>query len=163
MGFVSINALEKEKAEGQKKAVIAVDFDGTIVEHEFPAIGRDNPGAVEVLRELMAKGYRLILNTIRTDQHLDEAIRYCNSKKIDFWAVNNNPEQESWNSSRKIYANFYIDDAALGVPLAKSTGTSTRPRVDWTRVRQILVDWEILDPIETEADPLQPKHVGDIQ
>ena len=45
---------------------IVIDFDGTVVTHEFPKIGRDI-GAVPVLKELVANGHRLILFTMRSD------------------------------------------------------------------------------------------------
>ena len=161
MDWVSMDSF---KDNGNKpKAIIAIDFDGTIVEHEYPAIGREIPGAVEVMRELIEKGYRLILLTMRSGQELDEAIRYCNQKKIDFWAVNHNPEQEKWTSSRKVYANVYIDDSGLGVPLARSSGTNNRARVDWAGVRRILTEWEVLEPVQTEADSGDGvKRIGDI-
>ena len=53
-------------------------------------------------------------------------------------AVNNNPEQRSWTQSPKVFANLYIDDAALGIPL-KTLPTATRPFVDWQAVREMLV------------------------
>lgn len=45
--------------------IIAVDFDGTCVTHEFPEVGKDI-GAVPVLRELVEKGHKIILYTMRS-------------------------------------------------------------------------------------------------
>jgi hypothetical protein len=120
-----------------KGYVIAVDFDGTCVEHNYPAIGMDVEGAVEVLRTLNKHGHRIILNTMRSGQRLEAAIRWFRDRKIEIWAVNRNPEQECWTSSPKVYADIYIDDSALGCPLIFLEGVR-RPVVNWSKVRQLL-------------------------
>lgn len=117
--------------------VIAVDFDGTCVTHEYPYMGSDI-GAVPVLKELTDAGYRLILTTMRSGKTEKEAVKWFKDNDIPLWGVNKNPEQKSWTSSPKVYADLYIDDCALGVPLTTSA-SSTRPYVDWTRVRKWLV------------------------
>ena len=132
---------------------IAVDFDGTIVSHAYPEIGRDL-GAVAVLKALQARGHRLILLTMRcrlnqfttgdaqglvdapAGDYLADAVRWCRDRGLTFWAVNNNPEQSRWTTSRKVYANMYIDDAALGIPLLQAG--ESRPFVDWEAVEHIL-------------------------
>lgn len=120
-----------------KGYVIAVDFDGTCVEHNYPAIGMDVEGAVEVLRTLNKHGHRIILNTMRSGQRLEAAVRWFRDRKIELWAVNRNPEQEQWTSSPKVYADIYIDDSALGCPLIFLEGVR-RPVVNWSKVRQLL-------------------------
>ena len=120
-----------------KGYVIAVDFDGTCVEHNYPAIGMDVEGAAEVLRELNKHGHRIILNTMRSGLSLEAAVRWFRDRKIELWAVNRNPEQEQWTSSPKVYADIYIDDSALGCPLIFLEGVR-RPVVDWKRVRRVL-------------------------
>ena len=120
-----------------KGYVIAVDFDGTCVEHNYPAIGMDVEGAVEVLRTLNKHGHRIILNTMRSGQRLEAAVRWFRDRKIELWAVNRNPEQEQWTSSPKVYADIYIDDSALGCPLIFLEGVR-RPVVNWKRVRRAL-------------------------
>lgn len=120
-----------------KGYVIAVDFDGTCVEHNYPAIGMDVEGAVEVLRELNKHGHRIILNTMRSGQRLEAAVRWFRDRRIELWAVNRNPEQEQWTSSPKVYADIYIDDSALGCPLIFLEGVR-RPVVNWSKVRQLL-------------------------
>ena len=117
--------------------VIAVDFDGTCVTHEYPYMGSDI-GAVPVLKELTDAGYRLILTTMRSGKTEKEAVKWFKDNDIPLWGVNKNPEQKSWTSSPKVYADLYIDDCALGVPLTTSA-SSTRPYVDWTRGREWLV------------------------
>lgn len=117
--------------------VIAIDFDGTCVTHEYPYMGSDI-GAVPVLKELTDAGYRLVLNTMRSGKTEKEAIKWFKDNDIPLFGVNCNPEQKSWTKSTKVFADLYIDDSALGVPLASSP-TSTRPYVDWIRVREWLV------------------------
>lgn len=120
-----------------KGYVIAVDFDGTCVEHNYPAIGMDVEGAVKVLRELNKHGHRIILNTMRSGQRLEAAVRWFRDRRIELWAVNRNPEQEQWTTSPKVYADIYIDDSALGCPLIFLEGMR-RPVVNWSKVRQLL-------------------------
>ena len=96
--------------------VIAVDFDGTCVTHDYPYMGSDI-GAVPVLRELADAGYRLVLSTMRSGKLEKEAVAWFKSNNIPLYGVNTNPDQKSWTSSPKVYADLYIDDAALGVPL----------------------------------------------
>ena len=96
--------------------IIAVDFDGTIVEHKYPLIGRIRPFAFETLKALQAKDHRLILWSHRANAELDEAVAFCLKHGLEFYAVNKNYPEEKWseNDSRKIYADLYIDDRNLG-------------------------------------------------
>lgn len=114
--------------------IIAVDFDGTIVEHRYPKIGNPVPLAVVTLRELKNAGHRIIIYTMRSSIQLQEALDWL--KEWDFvpWAINKNPQQETWTASPKVYAHFYIDDAAIGCPLIQP-GNGERPYVDWGQVR----------------------------
>ena len=66
--------------------IIAVDFDGTIVTHAYPAIGREVPNAIRVLTKLQEQGTQLILWTTRSGDKLQEAVDFCASKGITFWA-----------------------------------------------------------------------------
>ena len=95
---------------------IAVDFDGTIVEHAYPKIGKDMLFAFETLRELQKHGALLILWTFRAGSELDEAVMYCRKKGIEFYAVNRNYPEEVYDDSisRKINADVYIDDKNVG-------------------------------------------------
>lgn len=121
--------------------IIAVDFDGTCVEHEYPYIGKDI-GAVPVLRELVNAGHKLILYTMRDEDTLFDAVDWFAEKKIPLFGVNVNPDQKYWTKSPKPDANLYIDDRALGIPLRKTLGKA--PCVDWERVRVMLVHQGIL-------------------
>lgn len=133
---------------------IAIDFDGTCVSHEFPFIGK-SIGAEHVLKQLVEKGHKLILNTMRDKNHmydkrlqkvvttdkynkslLEEAEDWFKANGIELFDSNINKTQRTWTYSPKVYANLYIDDAALGIPLIEEEGS--RPYVDWIRVEQML-------------------------
>lgn len=121
--------------------IVAVDFDGTIVEHHpdgFPRIGKPVPGALETLRELHERGAMLILWTMRSGDALAAACNFLLDHRARFAHVNHNPEQESWSQSPKVYAHAYVDDNACGCPLIPST-TTPRPMVDWSVVRTKLL------------------------
>lgn len=96
--------------------IIAVDFDGTIVEHEYPRIGKEIPFAVETLRLLQKDGHQLILWTFRSGKQLEEAVEFCRAKGIGFYAVNASYPEEKYDFSlsRKIHADLFIDDRNLG-------------------------------------------------
>lgn len=96
---------------------IAVDFDGTIVEHKYPAIGKELPFAIATLKKLADSGHHIILWTVREGKLLDEAVEYCRKHGLEFYAVNSEYPGASWNSSngsRKIAVDVYIDDRNLG-------------------------------------------------
>lgn len=95
---------------------IAVDFDGTIVEHQYPEIGKDKLFAFQTLKELEKRGAKLIMWTYRTGKELDAAVEYCRRNGIEFYAVNKNYPEEVLNDSvsRKIDADIFIDDRNLG-------------------------------------------------
>ena len=82
------------------KLTIAVDFDGTIVEHRYPDIGEIIPGAFEVLRDLQANGHRLILWTVRDGIDLKNAVDFCLDHGIIFYAVNESYPNEEFNKYR---------------------------------------------------------------
>lgn len=96
---------------------IAVDFDGTLVEHKYPEIGRDIPFAMQTLRQLQSDGHLLILFSVREGDLLNEAVDYCRSKGVEFYAVNaSSPDDipSSRRTTRKIDADVFIDDHNLG-------------------------------------------------
>lgn len=116
---------------------VAVDFDGTIVTHEYPDIGRPVPGAVEWMKQWQDAGASLILWTMRSDTGpdgpvLEDAVRYLADNGIALAGQNENPTQRTWTTSPKAYAQIYVDDAAFGCPLVEVEGE--RPYVDWSIV-----------------------------
>jgi hypothetical protein len=96
---------------------IAVDFDGTIVEHKYPEIGKEVMFAFQTLRALQDQGHQLILWTFRSGKELDDAVEYCRRNGIDFYAVNASYPEEEFDEdydSRKIDADIFIDDRNIG-------------------------------------------------
>jgi hypothetical protein len=95
---------------------IAVDFDGTIVEHEYPKIGKEKLFAFRTLKELEKLGARLILWTFRAGPELEEAVEFCRKNGIEFYAVNKSYPEEKFDDSvsRKINADIFIDDKNIG-------------------------------------------------
>jgi hypothetical protein len=127
---------------------IVIDFDGTCCVHAYPEIGRDI-GAISVLNELIDNGHRLILFTMRDDkpgsrQCLTEAVQWLDERGINLYGIQRNPTQHKWTSSPKAYGHIIIDDAALGCPLIKPIDGKERPYVDWRKVRELLLEKNIL-------------------
>ena len=111
--------------------IIAIDFDGTCVKHAYPKIGEDI-GAVPVLKEMVKNGHQLVLNTMRSGKLLDEAVQWFENNGVKLSGANSTPGQATWTSSPKVYANVYIDDAALGCPTTMDNNEN------------IYVDWKIV-------------------
>ncbi|MFH2143767.1 MAG: hydrolase [Bacteroidota bacterium] len=118
---------------------IAVDFDGTIVEHKYPEIGEEKLFAFYTLKAIQKKGFKLILWTYREGELLDDAIAFCRENGVEFYAVNKNYPEEKFdeNTSRKIDADIYIDDKNIGgFP-------------GWTEI------WNMLNPDEQNFDAIE--------
>jgi len=96
--------------------IIAIDFDGTIVEDGYPKIGKPMIFAFETIKKLQADGHRLILWTYRSGRKLQEAVDFCKENGIEFYAVNKNYPEEEFDGkiSRKIHADLFIDDRNIG-------------------------------------------------
>jgi hypothetical protein len=112
---------------------IAIDFDSTIVLHDYPNIGPDVPGAIRWITAWQNAGAKIILFTMRGGQQLLDAVRYLESHDIELYGINTEPEQTMWTNSPKAHAEMYIDDRAFGCPLIKVEG-------DW------VVDWDVVGP-----------------
>ena len=99
-----------------EKMVIAIDFDGTIVEDAYPRIGKPRIFAFETMKRLQKDGHRLILWTYRCGDKLDEAVEFCKENGVNFYAVNSSFPEEQYNDnvSRKIHADLFIDDRNIG-------------------------------------------------
>ena len=96
--------------------IIAVDFDGTIVEDAYPKVGKPMIFAFDTLKKLQSEGHRLILWTYRSGERLEEAVAFCKENGIEFYAVNKSFPEENYEAkySRKINANLFIDDRNIG-------------------------------------------------
>lgn len=118
---------------------IALDFDGTCVQNNYPQLGK-SIGAEKVLIHCY-KTYNIqyMLWTMRTDQQLQEAVDWLRENTIPIWAVNENPTQSRWSKSPKRYANLYVDDTGLGMPLVNEY--RSKPYVEWDAAGLLLEDW----------------------
>lgn len=118
--------------------IVAVDFDGTIVTHEYPLIGKPLEYCIETLKKINNAGGKIILYTMRSGEELAQAVEYLIDNDIKLWGINKNPDQHTWTESPKIYAQIYIDDAALGTHTMHNPEFSSRPYVDWVIVDALL-------------------------
>lgn len=129
---------------------IAVDFDGTIVEHRYPKIGKELPFATQTLRMLIEDRHKLILWSVREGKLLEEAIEWCRERGIEFYAVNKDfPEEDlekNQHFSRKLKADIWIDDRNIGgLP-------------DWGTIYQMITERKTYEQILTERMSLdEPK------
>ena len=116
-----------------QRLIIAIDFDGTIVEDAYPAIGKPKLFAFDTLKKLQNEGHRLILWTYRSGKKLEEAVQFCESNGINFYAINASYEDEEIDSekSRKIHADIFIDDRNVG------------GFIGWGNVHQLILNQEI--------------------
>lgn len=123
--------------------VIAVDFDGTIVEHAYPEIGKPIPFAIDTLKRLQNEEHQIILWSVREGELLKNAVDYCHERGLDFYAVNSNfPDEESIHdgmTARKLTADLFIDDRNLGgLP-------------DWGIIYQMIHSGQALMPVPSSG------------
>jgi len=124
---------------------ITIDFDGTVVTHDFPRVGKDIR-AVPVLKKLINNGHRLILNTMRSynmrdfgDKPLNDAINWFKENDIPLYGINTNPEQSSWTNSLKSYSHYDIDDINAFAPLIYNPNFHSRPYINWKLMEEELI------------------------
>lgn len=137
--------------------VIAVDFDGTIVENKYPEIGNERPFATDTLKMLIQDRHQLVLWSCRKGKLLEDAINWCKERGVDFWAVNKDfPEEDITKNrhfSRKLKADMFIDDRQVGgLP-------------DWGTIYQMITNHKTYEEIIKEihgkssaADSHKKKH-----
>jgi hypothetical protein len=127
--------------------IISLDFDGTCVTHEFPKVGKDI-GAIPVIKELINNGHKIILFTMRSnfegEKYLTEAYNWFYENDIILYGVNKNPTQHRWTTSPKVFADLYIGDDGLGIPLIHNKEISKNPFVNWIKTKQLLIDKGII-------------------
>lgn len=121
---------------------ILIDFDGTVVGHNYPGIG-DDIGAVKVLRKIVENGHNLILFTMRDGAALSDAVGWFNRNNIPLYGIQENPTQKKWTSSPKAYGQKMIDDSAIGCPLLDRK-VNGRDAVDWDALYALLLRWDII-------------------
>jgi hypothetical protein len=120
-----------------KSFYICIDFDGTIVDHRYPDIGPLAPFVLYWLEHFKVHEDKLILFTMRSGKHLEDAVEFLHECGIELFGINRNPDQDSWTDSPKAYGHIYIDDAAIGCPMIHPEGF-LRPCVDWNAVGNLL-------------------------
>lgn len=114
---------ETEKTTYDEKSlfppILAVDFDGTLVENKFPNIGNPDWVICNVVKAYQDAGWKIILWTCRTDQMLQDAVQFCHETLgLEFDAVNDNlPEVQAYykGNTRKVFANLYLDDRSAAL------------------------------------------------
>jgi len=102
--------------------IVAVDFDGTIVESDYPNIGKPIPYAIESLKRMKEAGIRIVIWTCRHD--LKPVRSWLNKYGVNIDAINTNDAltEEEWskfehNESTKKTADIYIDDRSFINPV----------------------------------------------
>ncbi len=130
---------------------IAVDFDGTIVEHRYPEIGDEIAFATDTLKMLQQDQHRLILWTVREGELLEDAIAWCRARGVEFYAINRDyPEEQGVESdfSRKLKVDLFLDDRSLGgLP-------------DWGTIYNMIRKGRHLKPVPTDAAPSKPRRLS---
>jgi len=126
---------------------IAVDFDGTIVEHRYPEIGKELPFATQTLRMLIEDRHKLILWSVREGKLLEDAVEWCRQRGVEFYAVNKDfPEEDvskNKSFSRKLKADVWIDDRNIGgLP-------------DWGTIYQMITERKTYEQVLTERFALE--------
>lgn len=128
---------------------IAVDFDGTIVEHRYPEIGRELPFAIQTLKMLIEDHHKLILWSVREGRLLDEAVEWCSQRGVEFYAVNKDfPEEDTDKNrhfSRKLKADIWIDDRNVGgIP-------------DWGTIYRMISEEKTYEEVLMESMSVKPE------
>lgn len=139
--------------------IIYLDFDGTVVEHEYPKMGRCNYGCFEIIKKLQDAGHEIILNTFRSECNNDtlkQALSLINEKA--FMLIKDRSKRDEFNlipikstkakidpapwdiESYKFHDVMFIDDISSGTPLKKAC-----------MVKGFMVDWDELDKRFEEA------------
>lgn len=99
--------------------IIAVDFDGTLFEDDYPNVGRPIWNTINFCKKAQQNGDILILWTCRADQDLIEAIEACANVGLKLDYINENSKEHiamfGSRESRKIYADLYIDDKSVNL------------------------------------------------
>lgn len=124
---------------------IYLDFDGTVVEEEYPTIGKYNEDSLETVRKLQDAGHEIILNTRRADFNnstFEEAIEYLNAsdkinKITNIQEYKIEPDYWDWKIHKRDNE-LYIDDITPGIPLIP-TGKYYK-KVDWKRLDEEFIE-----------------------
>lgn len=128
--------------------IIAIDFDGTIVEHKYPEIGYEIPFATATIKKIIEEQHQVILWTVRKGELLEEAVNWCKERGIEFYAVNKNFPEEVVDNDKgycKINADVFIDDRNLGgIP-------------DWGSIYKMISEGQKWSDIYSSCDEEKPR------
>jgi predicted amidohydrolase len=127
--------------------IIAVDFDGTLCISEYPKIIEPRTEVIKELLKEQKAGAKIILWTCREGDLLQEAVDYCASKGLEFYAVNSNFPEENADiiRARKLEAELFIDDRNLGgIP-------------DWGVIYQMVMSGNSFQPVPQGNIAEEPK------
>jgi hydroxymethylpyrimidine pyrophosphatase-like HAD family hydrolase len=99
-----------------QQLILAIDFDGTTVKTEKDYVPRSlMPNAKEVINWAHDKGCYIIIWTCRSGKMLTQATDFLKKNKIKFDAVNENKPDVDFQTSNKIFSDFYIDDRSFEI------------------------------------------------
>ena len=95
------------------KKIIAIDFDGTILNNRYPLLENPNMEIIDFMRRNRKK-FIWILWTCRTGEKLQQAVEYMQVEhgfRFDYINENTKENLLKWGGdTRKIWADYYIDD-----------------------------------------------------
>lgn len=120
------------------KKIIYLDFDGTVVEHQWPMIGEVNPNAIQVIKKLIEAGHTVILNTMRSefnDGSLEHSIEYLKTNGIDIESTTKKLHPRIYNLDEDI---IFLDDIGFKMPLCPTLCGNFK-MVDWNKVEADLI------------------------
>jgi len=143
------------------KKIVYLDFDGTVVEHKYPSIGRFNPNAINCIGRLQKSGWEIVFNTLRVEFRngtYEQALNYLNTQLTQLYFT---PVTEHTNfkihptvwdldihigsESEDFKRILCIDDQAYGIPLRKNVELSSGLMVDWVEVERQLVEKKLIN------------------
>lgn len=119
------NFLEEFESKHNRPYVIAMDFDNTLAQTKWPNIIKANEDIVDFTRMMSELGATIILWTCRSNNHLVNALDWCEENGIYFDYVNEHTDEalETFEScSNKVAADLYIDDKAYNLHLGTVEG-----------------------------------------
>lgn len=102
--------------------ILAVDFDGTLVQDEFPSIGKINQRVWDEVVHAQRQGYKIILWTCRSGEALKDAVDFCSGNGLHFDAINENIDEVKvlyGGDTRKVFADMYIDDRCAWLSMSR--------------------------------------------
>lgn len=109
---------------------VGVDFDGTVIEDCYPFVtGNPVPMAIETLKEMNANGIKIIVWTMRPSSHKEAVMQFFEKHGVEIYNYNCHDTQHKWTDSPKAYADYFIDDRNVGIPL------NSKNHVDWVALR----------------------------